>query len=86
MSYERFDLSGSLQSVLADHIGVALEEVTPSASLASDLDLDRFDQLELLEVLEGTFSVSIPDEIISKLATVGDVIRCIRTVRTRAAA
>ncbi len=86
MSDERFNLWSSLQTVLAAHMGVAIEEVTPCASLASDLDLDRFDRFELLEVLEATYSVSISDETISELITVGDIVRCLHVARTRAAA
>ena len=86
MSSASVDLTISLRSVLSAVVGVAPEEVTPSASLASDFDLDRFDALELLDVLEEAFSVSIPDEAVSEFVTVGDVERFLRAARVGVAA
>ena len=43
------------------------------ASLLEDLEADRLDAVELNMALEDSCGVSIPDEELAKLKTVGDI-------------
>lgn len=58
--------------------GLAAGEITEESHLISDLGLDSLQALELLLFLEHRFGVSVPDERVSGLQTVGDVIRELR--------
>jgi acyl carrier protein len=66
-----------IKSIIAEQLGVKVEEVTPQASFVDDLGADSLDTVELIMALEEEFSVEIPDEEAEKLTTVGDAIRYI---------
>lgn len=75
-----------LHRQLASALGIPEEQVECGSRLAGDLGLDRFDCLELLDVLEATLGVSIPDDVLGAVVTVGDLERSIAAARDRAAA
>jgi acyl carrier protein len=64
-----------IKSIIAEQLGVKLEEVTPEASFIDDLGADSLDTVELIMALEEEFSIEIPDEDAEKMTTVGDVIK-----------
>ncbi len=66
-----------VNSIIAEQLGVKLEEVTPEASFIDDLGADSLDTVELIMALEEEFSIEIPDEDAEKMTTVGDVVRYI---------
>ncbi len=66
-----------IKSIIAEQLGVKVEEVTPQASFIDDLGADSLDTVELIMALEEEFNVEIPDEDAEKLTTVGDAIRYI---------
>jgi len=74
-------MSGSVQekvrSIIAEQLGVKLEEVTPQASFIDDLGADSLDTVELVMALEEEFGIEIPDEEAEKMVTVGDAIKYI---------
>ena len=47
--------------------------------ILKDLDINSYDIVELICVLEDEFDVSIPDKKIKTLATIGDVIEYIES-------
>ena len=49
------------------------EKVTMEASLTEDLEADSLDAVELNMALEDAFGVSIPDEELANMKTVGDI-------------
>ena len=66
-----------IKSIIAEQLGVKVEEVTPQASFIDDLGADSLDTVELIMALEEEFSVEIPDEDAEKMTTVGDAIKYI---------
>jgi acyl carrier protein len=48
-------------------------DLTPTASLADDLDMDSLDRVELVMEIEQEFKVEVTDEQGDKLKTWGDV-------------
>ena len=66
-----------VRSIIAEQLGVKLEEVTPQASFIDDLGADSLDTVELVMALEEEFGIEIPDEEAEKMATVGDAIKYI---------
>jgi len=63
--------------IVADQLGVDLEEVTPGASFVDDLGADSLDTVELVMALEEEFGLEIPDEDAEKISTVQDAIKYI---------
>ena len=66
-----------VRAIIAEQLGVKLEEVTDSASFIEDLGADSLDTVELVMALEEEFGIEIPDEDAEKMASVGDAIKYI---------
>lgn len=47
--------------------------------ILKDLDINSYDIVELICVLEDEFDVSVPDKKIKSLVTIGDIIRYIES-------
>ncbi|HRZ39382.1 MAG TPA: acyl carrier protein [Candidatus Omnitrophota bacterium] len=66
-----------IKSIIAEQLGVKVEEAKPEASFIDDLGADSLDTVELIMALEEEFGIEIPDEDAEKMTTVGDAIRYI---------
>lgn len=62
-----------LKNVIVDTLSADEEKVTMEASLADDLQADSLDAVELNMAIEEAFGVSIPDEELPNMKTVGDI-------------
>ena len=62
-----------IRNIIAETLSCDLEAVTPEADLAEDLEADSLDAVELNMALEDAFGVSIPDEELANMKTVGDI-------------
>ena len=70
-------VSDRVKAIIAEQLGVKLEEVNETASFIEDLGADSLDTVELVMALEEEFGIEIPDEDAEKMTTVGDAIRYI---------
>ncbi|HOB35219.1 MAG: acyl carrier protein [Firmicutes bacterium] len=70
-------LKDKIIKLIADQAGVPVEDIDGETSLQGDLELDSLDIMDLLLVLEEEFDIQIPDEELSKIQTVNDVINYI---------
>ena len=68
-----------VRAIIAEQLGVKLEEVTDSASFIEDLGADSLDTVELVMALEEEFGIEIPDEDAEKMTHVGEAIKYIET-------
>jgi acyl carrier protein len=66
-----------VRQIVADQLGVDVDEVTPEASFVDDLGADSLDTVELVMALEEEFGIEIPDEEAEKISTVADAIKYI---------
>lgn len=64
-----------MKKIVADTLNCAPEKVTMEASLTEDLEADSLDAVELNMALEDACGVSVPDDQLSQLKTVGDIYR-----------
>lgn len=62
-----------MQEIIADTLSCDAEKVTMEANLFDDLGADSLDAVELNMALEEACGVSIPDEELATLKTVGDI-------------
>ena len=62
-----------LKKIVVDTLNCEEDKVTMEASLTEDLEADSLDAVELNMALEDACGVSIPDEELAKLKTVGDI-------------
>ena len=68
-----------VRAIIAEQLGVKLEEVTDAASFIEDLGADSLDTVVLVMALEEEFGIEIPDEDAEKMASVGDAIKYIES-------
>ncbi|MFH1045372.1 MAG: acyl carrier protein [Candidatus Omnitrophota bacterium] len=68
-------LADEVKSIIAEQLGVKIEEVTEKASFIDDLGADSLDTVELVMALEEKFGVEIPDEDAEKMSTVGEAVK-----------
>lgn len=66
-----------VKSIIAEQLGVKLEEVTTEASFVDDLGADSLDTVELVMAFEEEFGIEIPDEDAEKITKVGDAVKYI---------
>ena len=72
-------VADKVRSIIAEQLGVKLEEVKPEASFIDDLGADSLDTVELVMALEEEFSIEIPDEDAERIVTVQDAIDYIKS-------
>lgn len=73
-----------VKSIIAEQLGVKIEEVKPEASFIDDLGADSLDTVELIMALEEEFSVEIPDEDAEKMKKVEDAIKYVEAKAAKA--
>ncbi len=70
----RDELLERLRSILVTEFELDPEQVATGARLVEDLDLDSIDGVTIVVRLEAQLHVSMSDEEIQKMATVGDIV------------
>ncbi len=67
-----------VREIIAEQLGVSIEEVVPEASFVDDLGADSLDLVELIMALEEEFGKEISDEEAEKIRTVQEAIDYIK--------
>ena len=71
----------TLKKLLAEELQIDPNTVTPDAELASDLGLNSIELANLVMICEEKFDVTIDDDDIHKLVTVGDVAKYLESLK-----
>lgn len=66
-----------VKQIVADQLGVELEEIAIETSFIDDLNADSLDIVELIMALEEEFELEISDEDAEKITTVGKAVKYI---------
>ena len=72
-----------VKKIVAEQLGVKLEDVKTASSFVDDLGADSLDTVELVMAFEEEFGVEVPDEEAEKLQAVGDVTKYIEEKATK---
>ena len=73
------DIAERLRATLAKELKQDVNTITSQHTLRDDLGLNSLDAIELMFKIEEEFDISIPDEDMQKLATVGHVVTYIES-------
>ncbi len=68
-------------NLIAEKLGKKKESITLKSNLVEDLEADSLDVVELIMTFEDEFGVSLPDEDVSKMKTVGDIVDYIKKLK-----
>ena len=67
-----------VKEIVAEQLGVSLDQVKPESKFVEDLGADSLDLTELIMAMEDEFGVEIDDEKAQEIKTVQDVINFIQ--------
>jgi len=71
---ERDAILEKTKEVIVDQLNVDESDVNEDAAFIDDLGADSLDLVELVMALEQEFGVTIPDEEVEAIKTVGDAV------------
>ena len=66
-----------LKPLIADQLGVKMENIKLEASFKEDFEADSLDMVNLTMEIEDEFAIEISDKVALTLQTVGDVVNYI---------
>jgi acyl carrier protein len=68
-----------VKAIVAEKLGVNVDQIKPESSFIDDLGADSLDTVELVMAFEEKFNIEIPDEDAEKMKTVGDAISYLKS-------
>jgi acyl carrier protein len=79
------DVAAAVRDVLVLHLGSEETRITDDARLIEDLGADSLDVVELMMSFEEKFDIDIPNDVATKIVTVGDAVEFIKAQIAEAA-
>jgi acyl carrier protein len=73
------DVAEGLREIMAARLGLPAEQLVPEARLVEDLGLDSLDAVELAISVERKFDIEVPEEELTKLKTVADMVALVQS-------
>ena len=66
-----------IKKIIAKNLSISEDKVTMEADFVNDLGADSIDLVEIYMDLEDEFELSIPDQELPNIKTVGDLVKFI---------
>lgn len=66
-----------LKQIIAEQFGIDTDAISEETDIVADLGADSLDVVEMMMALEEEYGVTIDDNKIAELKTVGDVAACV---------
>jgi acyl carrier protein len=79
MAWTRDQIRAEVIAILEPHAQSSETEVTASSRLVADLGVDSLGVMEVVAELEDKFGLTIPDDALREVDTIGDVAKAIET-------
>ncbi|MDI9509267.1 MAG: acyl carrier protein [Clostridiales bacterium] len=64
---------GKIKELVAEHLGVEVDDLKPETSLKDDLNADSLDLFQIIMSLEEEYEIEIPTEDTENINTIGDI-------------
>ncbi len=72
------EIKAKVSEIIKDKLGVSEDKIVDGAKYVEDLGADSLSLVDIAMALEDDFGMTIPDEDIEKLTTVGSTIQYIK--------
>lgn len=69
-----------LKDIIANQFGIDTDELSEDTDIVADLGADSLDVVEMMMALEEEFGITIEDEKIAEMKTIGDVVDCVESM------
>ena len=66
--------------IISEQLNIPQEKITPESDIVKDLGADSLDVVELLMTLEDNTGKTIPEEKVTDVKTVGDIVQLIQSL------
>ena len=73
-----------VKAIVAEKLGVNIDQVKSESSFVDDLGADSLDTVELVMAFEEKFNIEIPDEDAEKMKTVKDAVSYLKSKNVKA--
>lgn len=67
--------------LVAEQLGISKDTVKIESNIVEDLGADSLDVIEMLMTLEEEYGITIPDDKISQIKTVGEIVDLIEEIK-----
>lgn len=67
--------------LVAEQLGIDKKTITLDSNILEDLGADSLDVIEMLMTLEEEYGITIPDDKISSVKTVGQIVELIESLK-----
>ena len=75
------DFEAGLRSIVAEILEINEAKILPNAKFVEDLGMDSMMALEILSSAEKKFKITIPEEYLTKVTTLGSLADVIRKIK-----
>jgi acyl carrier protein len=77
MALSQDEVLAGIKDIVVEVAGIDAGKISMDKKFTDDLDVDSLSMVEVVVAAEEKFGVKIPDEEVTKLATVGDAVNFI---------
>lgn len=77
MALTENEVLAGIKEIVEEVAGVSPSEIAMEKSFTDDLDVDSLSMVEVIVAAEERFGIKIPDDEVTKMATVGDAVNFI---------
>ncbi len=74
MALTENEVLAGIKEIVEEVAGVSPSEIAMEKSFTDDLDVDSLSMVEVIVAAEERFGIKIPDDEVTKMATVGDAV------------
>jgi acyl carrier protein len=77
MALTHNEVLAGIREIVEEVAGVSPDQIEMGKSFTDDLDVDSLSMVEVVVAAEERFGIKIPDDEVTKMATVGDAVNFI---------
>ena len=70
-----------VRELVAEQLGISQDTIKLESNILEDLGADSLDVIEMLMTLEEEYGITIPDEQISQVKTIGQIVDLIEKLK-----